>query len=66
MEYSVPKDLAYILMEDPDPFDTLENLEQHLAELQATPDYQNKAGHVRRLKGVIEIKKRNEAEAKAK
>jgi hypothetical protein len=66
MEYSVPKNLPYILMEDPAPFDTLENLEQHLADLQAMPDYQNKAGHVSRLKGVIEIAKRHEAGAKAK
>jgi hypothetical protein len=58
----VTKDLPYVLMEDPDPFDTLENLERHLAELQAQPAYQNKASHVRRLKGVIEIKKRNAAE----
>jgi hypothetical protein len=61
MEYSVPNSLPYILMEDPDPFDTLENLERHLAELQAMPAYQNKASHIDRLKGVIAISKRHEA-----
>jgi hypothetical protein len=66
MEYSVPNSLPYILTEDPDPFDTVENLERHLAELQAMPAYQNKASHIIRLKGVMAIKKRHGAERKAK
>ena len=64
-EYSVPNSLPYILTEDPDPFDTVENLERHLAELQAMPAYQNKASHINRLKGVIAISKRHGAERNA-
>ena len=39
MEYSVPKDLPYKMLDDPDPFDTVENLERRLAELEAMPDF---------------------------
>jgi hypothetical protein len=63
-EFSVASNLPYILMEDPDPFDTVENLARRLAELRAMPDYQNKANHIGRLKGVIAIKKRHAAKAK--
>ena len=38
MEYSVTDRLPYIMMDGPSPFDTMESLEQSLAELQAMPD----------------------------
>jgi hypothetical protein len=42
MEYSVPKDLPYIMMDGPSPFDTVESLERSLAELQAMPTSRTK------------------------
>jgi hypothetical protein len=66
MEYSVPKDLPYKMLDDPDPFDTVENLERRLAELEAMPDFLLKDKHVNMLKRIIATSKRIEAEAKAK
>jgi hypothetical protein len=66
MEYSVKSDLPYKMLDDPDPFDTVENLEQHLAELEAMPDFLLKDKHVDMLKRIIATSKRIEAEAKAK
>jgi hypothetical protein len=64
MEYSVPNDLPYKLLDDPDPFDTVENLERRLAELQAMPDYVLKDMDVDMLERIIATKKRIRAEAK--
>jgi hypothetical protein len=66
MEYSVKSDLPYKLMDDPDPFDTVENLERHLVELEAMPDFLLKDRHVETLKTIIATKKRIRAEVKAK
>jgi hypothetical protein len=51
-------------MDDPDPFDTVENLERRLAELQAMPDYMQKDRDVDMLKRSIATSKRIEAKAK--
>ncbi len=63
MEYSVPDDLPYIMMDDPDPFSSLENLERRLAELQARPDYVLKNRDIKMLQRIIGIRKAVEAEA---
>jgi hypothetical protein len=60
----VPNDLPYKLLDDPDPFDTLENLERRLAELQAMPNYVLKDMDVDMLERIIATKKRIRAEAK--
>jgi len=66
MEYSVSKDLPYKMLDDPDPFDTVENLERHLVELEAMPDFLLKDGQVETLKTIIATKKRIRAEVKPK
>jgi hypothetical protein len=66
MEYSVPKDLPDIMMDGPSPFDTVESLEQSLAELQAMPDFKFKKETVARLKRFIALRKRLEARLKTK
>jgi len=62
-EFSVTKDLPYILMDDPDPLSSLESLERRLAELQAMPDYVSKKRDVEILQRIIGIRKAVEAEA---
>jgi hypothetical protein len=63
MKYSVPDDLPYIMMDDPDPFSSLESLERRLVELQAMPDYVSKNRNVKMLQRIIGIRKAVEAEA---
>jgi hypothetical protein len=66
MEYSVPSNLPYIMMDGPSPFDTVESLERSLAELQAMPDFKNKKESVARVKGFIALRRRLEAQEKTK
>jgi hypothetical protein len=53
------EDLPYRMGADPNPFDTVENLERHLASMQARPNYENKASDIARLKDAIAIRKRH-------
>jgi hypothetical protein len=62
----VPKDLPHIMMDGPSPFDTMESLEQSLAEIQAMPDFKFKKETVERVKGFIALRKRLEAQEKTK
>jgi hypothetical protein len=62
-EFSVNKaDLPYRMGADPNPFDTVENLERHLAELRARPDYLLKDSDIRDLQKIIEIAKQHGGE----
>jgi hypothetical protein len=63
-EFSVASDLPYILMDDPNPFDTVENLERHLAELRAMPEFMFKDSRIAHMQKIIDRKKALEAEAK--
>jgi len=65
MENSVPNDLPFKMIDDPSPLATLEELEQHLAELQAMPDFVLKAQYVQYAKKLIAQEKRLEAQEKA-
>jgi hypothetical protein len=66
MEYSVPDDLPYIMMDGPNSFGTLESLEQYLAELQAMPDFVLKESMIDQTEWFIARKKKFEAERKTK
>jgi hypothetical protein len=55
----VDENLPFGLLRDPNPFDTLENLERRLAELRAMPAFQFKENHIRALENVIAIRKRH-------
>jgi hypothetical protein len=61
MEYSVKSDLPYVMMDGPGPFDTVEMLEQHLAGLQAMPDFVLKAEKIEMVQQMIAQSKRLEA-----
>jgi hypothetical protein len=62
--YSVKSDLPFIMMGGPNPYGTLESLEQYLAELQAMPDFDPKALLVEQTNWFIARKERLEAERK--
>ena len=66
MEYSVASNLPFIMMDGPNPFRTLESLEQYLAELQAMPDFDPKALLVEQTKWFIARKTKLEAERKTR
>jgi hypothetical protein len=66
MVNSVPKDLPDIMMDGPSPFDTVETLEQSLAELQAMPDFEFKKEEIERVKRFIVLRKRLQAQEKTK
>jgi hypothetical protein len=66
MECSVANDLPFKMMDDPSPLATLEELEQHLAELQAMPDFVLKAQHIEYAKQLIAQEKRFQAQEKKK
>jgi hypothetical protein len=51
-------DLPYQMLDDPNPFDTPDNLERHLAEVQARPDYVNKDSDIKHLRDLIEMSRR--------
>jgi hypothetical protein len=54
----VTKNLPIILMDDPNPFDTMESLERYLADLQAMPNFIGKDQAVKFTKTTIAMKKR--------
>lgn len=62
----MPSNLPYIMMDGPSPFDTVESSEQSLAELQAMPDFMFKKETIGRVKGLIALRKRLEAERETK
>jgi hypothetical protein len=53
------EDLPYRMGGDPNPFDTVVNLERHLAEVRARPDYLLKDSDIRHLQKIIETAKRH-------
>jgi hypothetical protein len=64
MEYSVPNDLPYKMMDGPNPYDTVENLERYLAELRAMPDFKFKQETIGETEELIALRKKLEAESK--
>jgi hypothetical protein len=66
MECSVANDLPFKMIDDPSPLATLEELEQHLADLQAMPDFVLKAKYVQYAKKLIAQEKRFQAQEKTK
>jgi hypothetical protein len=64
MEYSVPNDLPYKMMDDPNPYDTVENLERHLAGVRAMPDFKFKKETIAEVEQLIALRKKLEAESK--
>jgi hypothetical protein len=64
MEFSVANDLPFIMLDDPDPFSSLESLEQHLAELASDARLHVQAAGRRHAPRIIGIRKTVEAGAK--
>jgi hypothetical protein len=64
MEFSVARKLPFKMMDGLNPSDSVETLEQHLAELQAMPDFNPKEELVDQTKWFIDRKKKFDAEMK--
>jgi hypothetical protein len=64
MEFSVANDLPFIMLDDPDPFSSLESLKQPWPNLRAMPDYMFKQQDVDMLQRIIGIREAVEAGAK--
>jgi hypothetical protein len=65
MECSVANDLPFKMLDDPSPLATLAELEQHLADLQAMPDFVLKEKYIQYAKKLIAQEKRLKALEKA-
>jgi hypothetical protein len=63
MEFSVAH-LPYLMSDDLNPFSTVENLERHLAELRAMPDFMFKDSRIAQVQRISAQKKRLEPERK--
>jgi hypothetical protein len=66
MEFSVARKLPFKMMDGLNPSDSVETLEQHLAELQAMPDFKFKKEEIERVKRFIVLGKRFAAQQKTK
>jgi hypothetical protein len=53
------------MLDDPNPFGTLETLERHLRDVQSLPPSLARNGAIRQVKQYIALKKRNEQKIKA-
>ena len=65
MEFSVARNLPFKMMDGPNPSDSVETLEQHLAELQAMPDFVLKAEKIEFVQQMIAQSKNAQEKTKA-